>query len=92
MKCTDAYASVMDQCAFCPRPAPGRWALTAQAVDGSWRREILSLCVRCDDLMRQGGEQGRVLKATGERWYGGWTMGRPEPKWTPNQDLSREEE
>ena len=31
----------MDVCAFCPRPAPGNWALTAQAGDGTWRREVL---------------------------------------------------
>jgi len=31
----------VDVCAFCPRPAPGNWALTAQAGDGTWRREVL---------------------------------------------------
>jgi hypothetical protein len=57
--------------------------MTAQAVDGSWRREILPLCPRCDALIRQGGEQGRMLKATGERWFGGHRTGWPKPKWTP---------
>jgi len=44
----------MLRCAFCPRPAPGQWAMTACAV-------------------------------TGERWYGGHTVGRPSPRWTPGQ-------
>jgi hypothetical protein len=45
----------MPQCAFCTRIAihGGTWALTAQAVDGSWRREILPLCSRCDRLLRE---------------------------------------
>ena len=68
----------VDRCAFCPRPAPGKWALTAQAVDGTWRREILPLCARCNALIAQAGENGRVLKATGERWFGGPTVGRFE--------------
>jgi len=66
----------MDRCAFCPRQTPAQWALTAQAVDGTWRREILPLCARCDALTRQGVEGGRVLKTTGERWFGGHTVGR----------------
>ena len=57
--------------------------MTAQAVDGSWRREILPLCVRCDGLIRQVGKEGLVLRATGERWYGGHTVGRPPSRWTP---------
>jgi len=40
----------VDRCVFCPRLAPGQWAVTAQAIDGSCRREILPLCVRCDAL------------------------------------------
>jgi len=82
----------VDVCAFCPRPAPGNWALTAQAGDGTWRREVLPLCVRCDAPVRQAGKEGRVVKATGERWYGGWTVGWPEPKWTPGRQPSTEEE
>src|SRR6266498_4499617 len=66
----------VDRCAFCPRPAPNGWALTAQAVDGSWRREILALCTRCDALIREAGDKGLVLKATGERWFGGHRVGR----------------
>ena len=49
-------------------------------------REILPLCPRCDALITQAGRDGRVLKATGERWYGGHTVGTPEPSWTPAQD------
>jgi hypothetical protein len=38
----------MPPCSFCPRIAihGGSWAVTAQAIDGSWRREILPLCPR----------------------------------------------
>jgi hypothetical protein len=74
----------MDKCAFCPRPAPGKWAMTAQAVDGTWRREILPLCPRCDRLIREAGDKGRLLKATGERWFGGHTVGRPSSAWDPS--------
>jgi hypothetical protein len=72
----------VDRCAFCPRPSAGigKWAVTAQAVDGSWRREILPLCPRCDALVREGSEEGRVLKATSERWFGGHRVGRFEAK------------
>jgi hypothetical protein len=70
----------MPQCAFCPRIAThgGKWAVTAQAVDGSWRRELLPLCARCNRLLREAGDAGRVLKVTGERWFGGHTVGRVE--------------
>jgi hypothetical protein len=63
-------------CAFCPRIAThdGKWAVTAQAVDGSWRREILPLCPRCDRRLREAGDAGRFLKATDERWFGGHTV------------------
>jgi len=69
----------MDKCHFCPRPAPAQWALTACKGDpadaASWRREILPLCTRCDALITQAGDKGRVLKATGERWFGGHRVG-----------------
>jgi hypothetical protein len=67
----------MAVCAFCPRFASpaGKWALTAQAVDGSWRRDLLPICGRCNRLLREAGDAGRVLKATGERWFGGHTHG-----------------
>ena len=78
----------MDRCAFCPRSAPGKWgALTACKGDpedaASWRREILPLCARCNALIGQAGRDGRVLKATGERWFGGHTVGRPSASWDP---------
>jgi hypothetical protein len=59
----------MDRCAFCPCIAihGGKWALTAQALDGSLRREILPLCPRCKRLLDEAGSAGRILKATGER-------------------------
>jgi len=37
-------------------------------------------------LIEEGGNEGRVLKATVERWFGGHTHGSP-PSWSPNQDL-----
>jgi hypothetical protein len=72
----------MQRCAFCPRFAipGGKWAVTAEAVDGSWRREVVPLCPRCNRLLREAGESGRVLKATGERWFGGHTVGLFEAK------------
>ena len=77
----------METCAFCPRWTPNRWALTACNGDpndsASWRREILPLCPRCDRLIREAGRDGRVLKATVERWYGGHTVGRIASHWTP---------
>jgi len=60
--------------------------MTALAVDGTWRREILPLCIRCDALIRQAGKEGLVLKGTGERWFGGHTVGRPKSAWTPGQE------
>ena len=72
----------VDKCHFCPRPAPGMWAMTACNGDpadaASWRREILPLCPRCNRLIGEAGKAGRVLKATGERWFGGHTVGRFE--------------
>jgi uncharacterized C2H2 Zn-finger protein len=67
-----------------PQAAPAGWALTACSGNpedsASWRREILPLCPRCDRLIREAGDKGRVLKATGERWYGGHRVGRSEAK------------
>src|SRR5437899_12876989 len=79
-----AYGDDVARCAFCPRVAifGGTWAVTAQAIDGSWRREILPLCPRCNRLLREAGRDGLKLKATGERWYGGHTVGRPPSRWT----------
>src|SRR5438105_2965381 len=47
------------------------WALTAQAADGSWRREILPLCPQCKRLIEEGGSEGRKFKGDGRtlvRW------------------------
>src|SRR5207245_10114481 len=74
----------MDKCAFCPRSAAGKWAMTAcngdTADSASWRREILPLCISCERLIRQARDEGRLLKATGERWFGGHKVGRFEAK------------
>jgi hypothetical protein len=74
-------------CAFCPRIAThgGKWVVTAQAIDGAWRREILPLCARCNRLLGEGGSEGRVLKATGERWFPGHTVGLFEAKGAANE-------
>jgi hypothetical protein len=42
----------------------------------SWRREILPVCPRCRGLLHAERDAGRVLKATGERWFPGHTVGR----------------
>jgi len=52
------------------------WNNGDPADSASWRREKLPLCPRCDALISQAGPEGRVLKATGERRYGGHTGGR----------------
>jgi len=73
----------VDKCHFCPTSAPGMWAMTACKGDpkdtASWSREILPACYRCSRLFSDAGDKGLKLKATGERWYGGHTMGRFEP-------------
>ena len=61
------------RCAFWPRPAPGKWAMTAcngdPADTASWRREALPLCLRRDALDKLGWPpKGESLKATSERW------------------------
>ena len=71
------------RCTFCPWNASGNWAVTAQGVDGDWRREIVPICARCNRLIGAAGREGRMLKATGERWYAGHTMGPIAAKWTP---------
>jgi hypothetical protein len=76
----------MYRCAFCPRLSPGKWAVTAQDREGNWRPEVIPICARCNRLIEEGGKEGRVLKATGERWCAGHGIGHIVPKWTPNQD------
>jgi hypothetical protein len=67
-------------CTFCDRPAADKWALTACNGDPadveSWRREILPACPRCNRLLEDAGSDGLKLKRTGERWFGGHTVGR----------------
>lgn len=64
-------------CIFCQRRAAGKWTLTVRKLDGSWRREIDPVCPRCNALLDLAGRDGRVLKATGERWYASHTVGWP---------------
>jgi hypothetical protein len=63
------------RCAFCPRLSSGKWAVTAQDREGNWRREVLPICARCNRLIGEAGREGRALKATGERWFPGHTVG-----------------
>ena|SRR5438876_2184036 len=53
-----------DRCAFCPRPAPDKFAMTACNGDpndtASWRREILPLCPHCDALIREAEDKRRA--------------------------------
>src|SRR5213593_1857164 len=74
------YAGEVETCHFCSRPAPDKWALTSCSGDpedtASWSRHILPVCARCNRLLDEGGDAGRVLKATGVRWYGGHRVGR----------------
>jgi hypothetical protein len=41
---------------------------------GTRRLDILPLCARYNRLIREAGDAGRALKATGERWFGGHTV------------------
>jgi hypothetical protein len=44
---------------------------------GSWALggvRLCRLCPRCNRLLGEAGDAGRVLKATGERWFGGILM------------------
>lgn len=66
-------------CTFCGRPAGAKWTLTACNGDPddveSWRREVLPVCPRCCRALDKAGSEGVKLKRTGERWYGGDTVG-----------------
>ncbi len=78
----------MGRCVFCDRsPAPA-FALTVQNDDpretASWRREVLPVCPRCHKALASAGREGRVLKATSERWYLGHTVGTFESRRAPN--------
>ncbi len=71
--------SVVALCFFCARTPAPKFALTSLKGDthkaGSWRREVLPVCPRCHRALAMVGREGRVLKATGERWHLGHTVG-----------------
>ena len=84
----------MGRCVFCDRSLGPRFALTIQNGDphrtSSWRREVLPVRPRCHCALVSDGRDGRVLKATGERWFLGHTVGifesaRRERPLTPAQ-------
>jgi hypothetical protein len=62
-------------CYFCGREPATSFALTARDAT-SWRREVLPVCLRCHRELAQARQEGRRLKATGERWWLGHTGGR----------------
>ena len=41
----------------------------------SWQRGLVPLCARCHRLLRDASEGGLRLKATGQRWFAGHTVG-----------------
>jgi hypothetical protein len=70
----------------------GRWALTAcngdPAESASWRREILTVCLRWfGGALDKAGSEGVRLKTTGERWYGGHAVRRIAWQWTPSERI-----
>jgi hypothetical protein len=71
---------MISRCTFCGSQAAGAYAVTACKGDpesaDSWRREVLPVCPSCGGLLDVAGDAGRVLKATGERWFGGHGVGR----------------
>ena len=71
----------MGRCVFCDRSPAPTFALTIQNGDPrettSWRREVLPVCPRCHKALAEVGRTGRVLKATGERWWLGHGIGKP---------------
>ena len=75
------------RCVFCNRTPAPLWALTSCLGDPadakSWQRVILPVCARCNRLLDEGGDEGRVHKATGVRWFGGHRIGRFEAKGMP---------
>ncbi len=73
---------VVALCFFCARTPAPKFALTSLKGDthkaGSWRRHVLPVCPRCHRALAGVGRGGRVLKATGERWCLGHTVGKFE--------------
>ena len=75
--------ATLSVCMFCGRnPAPA-FALTAHSGEpgeiASWRRVVAPVCARCLAMLRSAGPEGRVVRATGERWFLGHGMGRYAP-------------
>ena len=72
----------MAPCSFCPRYSTGNYALTRLKGNperlASWERVIEPVCPRCWRLLDRA--EGRVLKATGERWFLGHGVGLFEAK------------
>ncbi len=70
-------------------PFPGRDLRPFTVQNGephesaSWRRELLPVCPRCHKALAEVGREGRVLKATGERWHLGHTVGIFESRRAP---------
>ena len=67
----------MALCTFCTRESADKYALTRQSGE-EWERVIEPVCQRCRRLLDRA--EGRVLKATGERWYLGHGVGLFEAK------------
>jgi hypothetical protein len=68
----------MSDCHFCGRHTDSQWAVTSRIGDppnARWRRHVLPICPRCNRELDKGGSNGRKLKATGEWWYAGHTVG-----------------
>ena len=69
----------MALCFFCARTPAPKFALTSFKGDthkvGSWRRHVRPVCPRCHRALAVAGREGRLLKATRERWYLGHTLG-----------------
>ncbi len=74
-----AYTRPTPACLFCGRTPAASFALTVLDANphktSSWRREVLPVCPRCHRALAKVGREGRVLKATRERWYLGHTVG-----------------
>ena len=70
----------MPSCTFCARKPVGSYAFTAlngQPDDpASWRRVVAPVCKSCHTALAEDGAGGRVLKATGERWWLGHGQGK----------------
>ncbi len=78
----------MSPCILCGRSPAATFALTVQNGEphesASWRRELLPICPRCHKALAEVGREGRVLKATGERWHLGHTVGIFESRRAPS--------